>query len=158
MKKALLASVAVILGAWVSPVSAQRYYQRPATSPYSGPGVTYNRLFYGSSFGPVGAAPGAPAFGLSGVTNAPITGAFANRSWTSSGETDPSIPGALVTGHPTRFFHYQHYFNNQGGSGSSPVPLAGGVQPGTANLPFGITGTRPGSAEVGKRPNVSKRN
>lgn len=156
MNKMVYAAVAALLSVGVPAASAQRYYVRPPTNPYGGTGFGLNRLFYGSGFGPgvgVGVSPGGPG----GVTNTPsITGAFAARGWAASGETDPSIPGANVTGHPTRFFYYQHYFNNQGGSSSSPVPLTGSVQPGTASLPFGIVGTRPGTTEIGKRPNVSK--
>lgn len=153
MKMRILALAMLIFVLGTADLSAQRYYERPPTGPFTGTNRAFNRIFYGS-----GLVPGAPGV-RGGIGTTGTTAVYGTRSWTSSSTDDPVLPEGNVTGHPTRFFHYQHYFFNQGGGGGSttPAPLVGSGQ-GQLPLPFGVTATRAGQGEVGKRPNISKKN
>ena len=54
-----------------------------------------------------------------------------------------------ITGHPTRFLSYSHYFLNQGGGTTAVTPLAGAAQPVLgptyAGAVAGVPPTRPAS-------------
>ena len=128
MKLATCALVALVaLGA--SEAHAQ-IIGRPPTTPYSRPGFSP----YGGLFGPAFGS----GFGLGPNLFGPnyYPGGPTGPSPTSPGYTVPGITGrqtmlqpvetgtAGVTGHPTRFFYYGHYFLNQGG-GTTAVATGG---------------------------------
>ncbi len=97
-------------------------FSRPGFGGYSGP---YGGLFgpaFGSGFGlgsnlfgqnyypgPTGPSPTAPGYATPGITG--------RQTMQQPVETGT----AGVTGHPTRFFYYGHYFLNQGGGATNVV-------------------------------------
>jgi hypothetical protein len=171
MKKRTACAAVVLLALVGSEARAQIISRPPTTSygrvpisPYGGslfggslygygPGLgLYGPGLYGPS-GPAATAPGYAGTGL------PVTG----RTSESAANGADALRGGssgYVTGHPTRFLYYGHYFLNQGGGTTTTGPttptLGGGRPPETAILIGGdYARSRAGAAPA--RPTKSSR-
>ncbi len=124
MKKHYLTALLGLLTVSFSEASAQIIFARPGSragfiapiggggGPLGGP---FSSPFGGGFFGggtyspPVTPAPNVPGYSP-GITGRTTQGAYEGQR-----------EGESITGHPTRFMSYSHYFMNQGGGGGMNV-------------------------------------
>jgi hypothetical protein len=147
MKKLLIGCMVGVFPLLAAPAAWGQVYFRPVTNPYGAPTVSpYLNLFRG------GAPAGLNYYNLvrPQIDTAASIYQLQQNPYVRSGVSLATDPYAgAVTGHPTRFFNYSHYFFNPGGGAT---PTVGGVPPAVAGAlpasPFGV-GVVPGTTTPG---------
>lgn len=170
MNKLFLGALTALLGLCADQAHAQ-VFSRPPTTTYGRPG--YGGYGYGGLFGPGGVGPyggsypglfGSPfSSGIYGPpsTVSPTAPGVGTASNTGRDSTNSDLASGNITGHPTRFLNYSHYFLNQGGGTTTQTGTSGGYRPSQglgvlfgaeyARAPAGSAPNRPARSGGGRR-------